>query len=220
MASFPRSNEPKVAAAGFEICTDRKWSTVRELETAEVRLRHKAFVRALETGRSGLDSFLTRQYKGQGQWEERTCRIVGTKQQGAWMKWEGTMERRLTWTGQLGQWFQSIKFLIQAVFGILPSSSNLQLWGKLYSTAYPLRSGREWWWLKDGCYRWHHDQVPHCWSLIILGWVTWPMVCDVVRPKTSNGSRIHHSTSIRCVPLFINLTSDHMNPSFLTHSNE
>jgi len=68
------------------------------------------------------------------------------------------------WKSELHQ----IKFLIQAVYDILPSPSNLFCWGKVESPAYPLCLKRETLEhilsscsraLGKGCYRWRHDQV-------------------------------------------------------------
>ena len=78
------------------------------------------------------------------------------------------MERNVTWKDIL-QWNpQRIKFLIQGVNDILPSPSNLCIWGKIETPACPLCSkigtlehilsscSKA---LGEGRYRWRHDQV-------------------------------------------------------------
>ena len=43
------SRDPKVAAAGIEVRTGRKWSAARELQVAEARVRQKALVGMVAT---------------------------------------------------------------------------------------------------------------------------------------------------------------------------
>lgn len=100
--------------------------------------------------------------------EERTSRAVAMRQQGAWMRWEQAMERSVTWK-EIWQWDpKRIKFLIQGVYDVLPSPSNLFRWGKVETPACPLCSkagtlehilnscSKA---LAEGWYRWRHDQV-------------------------------------------------------------
>ncbi len=51
------------------------------------------------------------------------------RQQGAWTKWEQAMEWNITWNDLWKMDPHSIKSLIQAVYNILPSPSNLHCWG-------------------------------------------------------------------------------------------
>lgn len=44
------SRDPKVAAAGIEVNTGRKWNAARELQVAEARLRQKALVGTVASG--------------------------------------------------------------------------------------------------------------------------------------------------------------------------
>ncbi len=90
------------------------------------------------------------------------------RQQGAWMKWEQAMERSVTWK-DIWKWNpQRIKFFIQGVYDVLPSPSNLCIWGKIETPACHLCSkigtlehilsscSKA---LGEGRYRWRHDQV-------------------------------------------------------------
>lgn len=126
------SRDPKVAAAGTEVRTGRKWNAARELQVAEARLRQKALVRMVASWRAGLGYFPSCQVskaKGKeqlhllheevraGAEEERVSQMVGLCQQGAWTRWENTLQ---VWQVD----FYHIKFLVQAVYDTLPSPTN------------------------------------------------------------------------------------------------
>ena len=67
------------------------------------------------------------------------------------MKWEQAMEKSVIWK-DIWQWNpQRIKFLIQGVYDVLPSPSNLCIWGKIETPACKA--------LGEGRHRWRHDQV-------------------------------------------------------------
>lgn len=100
--------------------------------------------------------------------EERCTRAVGLRQQGAWTRWEQAMVRKVTWTELWQAEPQRIKFLVQAVYDVLPSPSNLFIWGKVESPDCLQCSGKETLEyilsccpkaLGQGRYTWHHDQV-------------------------------------------------------------
>ncbi len=71
--------------------------------------------------------------------EERTSRAVAMRQQGAWIKWEQAMERSVTWKDIWKLNPQMIK-LIQGVYDVLQSPSNLCTWDKIETPACPLCS--------------------------------------------------------------------------------
>ena len=90
------------------------------------------------------------------------------KQQGAWTRWENVVDRKVTWAELWKAEPHRIKFLIQAVYDVLPSPSNLHTWGLAETPACPLCSKRGTLELilssctralGDGRYRWRHDQV-------------------------------------------------------------
>lgn len=77
---------------------------------------------------------------------------------------------------------QRIKFLIQAVYDVLPSPSNLHIWGKVESPACPLCSRRGTLEHILSCcpkalgeerYRWRHDQVLKAIAEAIAAGVEW-----------------------------------------------
>ncbi len=90
------------------------------------------------------------------------------RKQGAWTRWESTLQRRITWANILQADFHRLRFLVQAVYDTLPSPVNLHVWGKSETPSCLLCSGRGSLEhllsscpkaLADGRYRWCHDQV-------------------------------------------------------------
>lgn len=99
---------------------------------------------------------------------ERICKMVGMCLQGAWMRWEGALEEKISWTEIWQEDHQRIKFLVWAVYDVLPSLANLHIWGRNDSPACHLCPGRSSLGhilsngpkdLGEGRYRWQHDQV-------------------------------------------------------------
>ena len=154
---YKDSNDPKVAQAGVEVKSGRKWRADKAVLQAKSQIHHKALVGTVMQGRAGLGTFRTPQYdKARGEErrrlvqeevkvaveEERTSRAVGLRQQGAWTRWEQAMDRKVTLTDLRRAVPQRIKVLVQAVYHVLPSHSNLFTWGKVEYPACPQCSGR------------------------------------------------------------------------------
>ena len=177
------SRDLKVAGAGIEIRTGRKWSAVRELKVAEERLQQKAMVGTVASGTRGLGYYpspridnargkerraLLQKEVREGIEETRLAKMVGLSQQGAWTRWENYVRRRITWSDLWKADLSQLRFQIQAVYDLLPSPSNLHTWGKNDTPACQLCGGkgslqhllsgcpRS---LSEGRYRWRHDQV-------------------------------------------------------------
>ena len=68
----------------------------------------------------------------------RASRIVGMRQQGDRTRWEQAVERKVSWGERWTVEPHRIKFLIQAVYDVLPSPSNLHIRGMVESPACPL----------------------------------------------------------------------------------
>ncbi|KAJ8014240.1 hypothetical protein DPEC_G00038200 [Dallia pectoralis] len=173
----------EISQAGIEVRTGRRWRAAEEVEVAKSRLRHRELVGAVAYGRAGLGSGTTSRYnKAQGKdrrslvqqevraavEEERASRMVGMRQQGAWTRWEHAVDRKVTWAELWKAEPHRIRFLIQAVYDVLPSPSNLFSWGLLESPACILCLKRGTLEhiisccskaLGEGRYRWRHDQV-------------------------------------------------------------
>ena len=177
------SKDSKVASAGIVVRTGWKWKAQEGLEVAQSRLRHRALVGTVATGRAGLGAFPQPRYENAhgkdkrqlvlkevraGVEEERTSRMVGMQQQGAWTRWEGALERKVSWPEIWRAEPQRIRFVVRAAYDVLPSPGNLHLWGLGDSPACALCSRKGSLEhilsscskvLGDGRYTWRHDQV-------------------------------------------------------------
>ncbi|TWW77850.1 uncharacterized protein LOC130535078 [Takifugu flavidus] len=177
------SRDCKVSSAGIEVKTGRKWKAEKAVDVAESRLRQKALVGAVATGRTGLGYFpktqvshargkernhLLQEEVRAGVEEERVGRAVGLRQQGAWTRWESALQRKVTWSNIMQADFHRVRFLVAAVYDALPSPANLHAWEKSETPTCSLCSGRGSLEhllsscpksLADGRYRWRHDQV-------------------------------------------------------------
>ncbi|XP_053332775.1 uncharacterized protein LOC128506382 [Clarias gariepinus] len=190
------SSDPKVAKAGIQVRTGRKWRAEEAVQEAEARLRQRSLVGAVSKGRAGLGSFLTSQINTRGEGrrrlvqeevraaveETRSCKAVEMRLQGAWTRWENAVERKVTWTEIWKAEPHRIKFLIQAVYDVLPSPSNLHTWGIAETPACPLCSKRGTLEhilsccstaLGEGRYRWRHDQVLKTIAEVISTGLVW-----------------------------------------------
>ncbi|TWW57386.1 hypothetical protein D4764_07G0001050 [Takifugu flavidus] len=151
------SRDCKVSSAGIEVKTGRKWKAEKAVEVAESRLRQKALCGAVATGRTGLGYFPKTkvshawgkernhllQEEGQaGVEEERVGRAVGLRQQGAWKRWESTLQRKVTWSNIMQADFHRVRFLVAAVYDALPNPANLHARGKSETPTCSLCSGR------------------------------------------------------------------------------
>ena len=94
--------------------------------------------------------------------------MVGLSQQGAWTRWEDVEKKRITWSDCWRPDFSEIRFLFKSVYDVLPSPTNLHIWGKREtpncqlcakkgSLQHILSSCPKA--LGDGRYRWRHDQA-------------------------------------------------------------
>lgn len=99
-----------------------------------------------------------------GDEEKRVSRAVGLRQQGAWTRWESTLQRQVIMQAD----FHQVRFLVQEVYSTLPSPVNLHVGGRSETSdcllcsrrgnlEHLLRSCRKA--LADGRYRWRHNQV-------------------------------------------------------------
>ncbi|KAJ8349798.1 hypothetical protein SKAU_G00249280 [Synaphobranchus kaupii] len=130
----------RFAEAGIEVRTGRKWRAPEAVDQAESRLRHRVLVGSVAIGRAGLGSIPTTHYNRAtgkerrdlvqkevraGVEELRASQMVGLRQQGAWTRWEEAIDRKISWSELWKADPFRIKFLIQSVYDVLPSPSNL-----------------------------------------------------------------------------------------------
>ena len=62
--------------------------------------------------------------------EERHIKAVSMQSQGAWMKWEEALTKKLTWSDLWKMEPLRIKFCLRSVYDVLPTPTNLVKWGK------------------------------------------------------------------------------------------
>lgn len=79
---------------------------------------------------------------------------IAMKQQGSWIRWESVRGRSLSWKEIWNMEGHRIKFLLRAVYDVLPT--NLHRW-RLTNLEHILSSCRAG--LTEGRFRWRHDQV-------------------------------------------------------------
>ena len=149
-----------------------------------MKLRHKDIVGVVCKGRLGLGNYETVHWKTaspkekrhlvvqqirQTEEDKRLVKAVGMAQQGAWTRWESAMDRNLSWKDLWTQSEGSLRFLLRPVSDLLPTQTNLQLWGKK-EDASCIRCGASRCNLQhilsacskslsEGRYRWRHDKV-------------------------------------------------------------
>lgn len=153
---YRNSRDPKVSGAGIEIKTGRKWSATKELAIAEGNLRVKAIMGSVAQGRAGLElipsykfgksTVKERQHLIQdevraGMEENRMTKMAGYSQQGTWTRWDGVDRRKVSWSDLWNTDFSRSRFLVQMVYDVLPSATNLHLWGENRFTKVPLVFG-------------------------------------------------------------------------------
>ena len=182
------SSDPKVSNSGIEVLMGRKWSADKELTIEEVNLRVKSIVGSVAKGRTDLGLIptnFTRKVtikEGQqliqdevraGMGKRMMTKVVGYNQQGAWTKWDRIERYKISWAEFWKTDFSCTKFLVQLVYGILPSPSNLYLWDKIdkpkclrkRSQQHILSSCQTA--VAYGRYCWRHDNVLEATALII-----------------------------------------------------
>ena len=177
------SEDAIINKSDIKFYTGRKWTTNKAIQEAESRLKYKAIVGTVCKGRQGLgyhkdkqknvsEKTLRREKKlnevRHADEESRQIKAVAMDHQGAWTNWTSVLSRDLKWKELIRMEPVRIKFLIAAVYDMLPSPSNLLTWGKDIDP-YCLQCGR---WcnlqhilsscrvsLADGMYTWRHNQV-------------------------------------------------------------
>ena len=100
--------------------------------------------------------------------ESRQVKAVGMKKQGEYTRWEKARARKVTWNELWKMDGHKISFLLRSVYDVLPSPTNLRLWGltedpncklcnKPANLEHVLSSCRTA--LTDGRYTWRHNHV-------------------------------------------------------------
>ena len=66
VVQYRDSSDPKVANAGIQVRTGRKWRAEEAVKEAKARLRHRSLVGVVTQGRAGLGPFPTPQLNTRG----------------------------------------------------------------------------------------------------------------------------------------------------------
>ncbi|KAL4001244.1 hypothetical protein ACER0C_006543 [Sarotherodon galilaeus] len=157
LLQYREFSDPRVALAGIEVRTGRKWRAAEAVDIAVSRLQQRVLVGTVAQGRGSRArgkerrSLILEEVRA-GVEETRASQMVQLRQQVAWTRWEQAVERK-------------------AVYDMLPSSSNLFTWGKVETPGCLLCQKRGSpcccghilsCYLKalgEGRYRWRHDRV-------------------------------------------------------------
>ncbi len=138
------TDDPVVRSCKIKTRSGRKWSASGAVEEAESRLRHQLLVGTVCHGRQGLGfntqastaksdesqrDRIVREVRASED-DRRVARAVQMGQQGAWTKWSSVMRRELKWSDMWRMSPLRTKFLLNSVHDVLPTPSNLFIWGK------------------------------------------------------------------------------------------
>ena len=139
------SKDTVITGSNPQLKTGRKWTTGKAIAEAESRLQIKKIVGTTSVGRKGLGFGLPNQPRGNNQIsyrdqilqevrnseeEARTSRAVQLGPQGAWTTWEGVPNRNVKWSELWKMTRTKARFLIRSVYDVLPTPTNLCIWGK------------------------------------------------------------------------------------------
>ncbi len=138
------SQDPVIKNVAPEVKTGKKWIAQQEVDTIESRLRHKDIVGATQTDRAGLGTREFRYFYKASDKEKRVlvseeirvkeeelrhAKAAGLALQGGWIRWESVEPRALTWSNIWSMEPMLFRFTIRATYDVLPSPTNLSIWG-------------------------------------------------------------------------------------------
>ena len=142
LTTFDQSPDACISRGDIDIEAGRKWSIRKEVEEAQSKLRLQEIAGIANVGREGL-GIQHRQYYSKSTTKEkrslivnkvrekeeeiRRCRITGLSKQGASYSWN-VPERKLSHNEMVSSADVSLRFLIRAVYDLLPTPSNKNTW--------------------------------------------------------------------------------------------
>lgn len=177
------SKDEKVRGARVNLEAGRKWSVQDTVREAELRLKQADIVGNVAVGRLGLGTITSTRWRTAGKGvqrklvqkevrvmeeDSRMVKAVGMKKQGSWMNWEAVRQRKVTWNDIWSMEPNRLQFLLRSVYDVLPSPTNLAVWGltedpncklcgKPANLEHILSSCSVA--LSEGRYTWRHDQI-------------------------------------------------------------
>ena len=147
MLTIRESIDKRMRTTGVTLRTGRKWPLTQAIDTATSRLKHRDLVGKVSRGRQGLvfgsregnqrwdrasatekRGMVTDELRGIEE-EMRRTKAVAMATQGAWQKWESTVNRKVTWSEMWKMETMRIRFMISATYDVLPTPTNLVKWG-------------------------------------------------------------------------------------------
>uniref|UniRef100_A0A3B1JJ67 Reverse transcriptase domain-containing protein n=1 Tax=Astyanax mexicanus TaxID=7994 RepID=A0A3B1JJ67_ASTMX len=178
------SRDEVVKGARVAIRTGRKWRAQEEVNQAISRLQHKEVLGRTQVSQAGLGwgesvpfwSKATREQRkimvveevSQVEQDRYLIKAVSQGKQGAWTRWEDTINRVITWTDIWRMPQSRLSFLLRAAYDTLPCPQNLSQWfgseekcplcSKLNVSLQHILSGCSVA-LSQGRLRWRHNQV-------------------------------------------------------------
>ena len=177
--TFEESGDPCVRGAKVKVDGGRKADTPGSVKDAKTRLRMKEIVGIPNKGREGL-GMNPRKYYSSSTKEERRTMVVDTireaeedrrrvkmaslAKQGAHTRWE-VPEKKLSHRDIISTSETSLKFLLKAVYDLLPTPSNKNIWYGGEETCKLCGGNGTLSHILSGCklaldrYKWRHDLV-------------------------------------------------------------
>ena len=181
LVTFQESSDPCIRGAEIEVDAGRKVNTGEEIDEAKSRLHMREVTGIPNRGREGL-GMRKMQFYSKSSSKERRDMIVSTvrekeeeqrivkmtmlSKQGAHMKWE-VPQRRVKQADLSGMSEEKLKFLIKAVYDLLPTPANKNKWfetnemcllcGENGTLNHILAGCKVA--LSQGRYKWRHDKV-------------------------------------------------------------
>ena len=182
MVTFQESTDPCIRGAEIEVDAGRKANTKEEVREAKLRLKQQEIIGITNKGREGLGMRKSEHFSQSSnktrrdlivrtirekEEEKRTIKMTELSNQGAQMRWE-VPQRRLKQVDLMRMSEERIKFIVKAVYDLLPTPANKKKW--FDSTERCLLCNAEnptlnhilvgcKVALSQGRYKWRHDQV-------------------------------------------------------------
>ncbi|XP_072181288.1 uncharacterized protein [Diadema setosum] len=139
------SKDQVIAGVRPPIRTGRKWRAEEAADEAVAMAKWKEMQGAVQVGRKGVGFHQgVRWYSKQGRKGRRELVVEAVKEkeeeyrfakavqqgvQGAWTRWEGVEQRKVSWNDLWSMSSGAVRFMISSTFDVLPSPVNLQRWG-------------------------------------------------------------------------------------------
>ena len=182
LMTYMESTDPCIQNAGIEVDGGRKANTAESIKTAKEKLRMEEIVGIANRGREGLGLTPKRYFSKckntqerrgmvvekvrETEEDRRRVRMTGLSKQGGHMRWE-VPERKISTRDIVCMPEDRLKFLIKAVYDLLPTPQNKNTWygdseecnlcGECGSLSHILSGCKVA--LAQGRYKWRHDEV-------------------------------------------------------------